>query len=153
MEKQPSRAGSLWRNFSFGGQSGLNSDEEKLQNPNLRQKSLKAITEPPPAPPDLNISQLQNHLSKTSANPNLSSVVKLGRDCLDEGTQKSGESFPERSSDMVYAGALLLEWANFRDADISYPIYRQLAYAHYESWLTRGIEGEVCGDLLLTEFV
>jgi hypothetical protein len=145
MEGQLTKVGSLWRNFSFVGQSGLNSDEEKNQNPNLRQKSLKASMAPAaPAPSTLNRYELQRYLSETSENPNLSSVVKLGRDCLNEGAHKSQDCLSSGNSDMVYYGALLLEWANLREADISLPMYRQLAFAHYDSWLTRGIVGEVC---------
>ena len=132
---KPRSPSSLWSSFSGSGDPSK-TDDSTAQIPNARFYTKSTA---PPAPPNLLRSQLQEYLINCSTNADLMSVVQLGRKCLSEAT----ESLSADSRSLVYCGAALMEWANFRGADLSPQFHRELASAHYESWLTHGIVGEV----------
>lgn len=94
----------------------------------------------------LNRSLLQDYITKQIEESNLDSVSQLGRLCLDEATDSGIQN---SNSDLIYSGAILLEWSNHRGDELTPIYYRKLAGAHYQAWMTRGVIGEVFFHLIL----
>ena len=86
-------------------------------------------------------SLLQDYLTQQSDEPSLDSVSQLGRLCLDESIDPGMQN---TNIELIYCGALLLEWSHYRGDDLTPIYYRRLAGAHYEAWMKRGVIGEVC---------
>jgi hypothetical protein len=105
-----------------------------------RGSKVKVQTLAPPATVYSQRSLLQDYLLKFHEEPHLDSVSQLGRLCLHE-YESSG--FQMGGNDLVYYAALLLEWSNLREGELTPKDSRRLAGAHYDAWKTRGVIGEV----------
>jgi len=76
---------------------------------------------------------LESELRLSGANPSLSHIMALAHGCLDA---------KHHTSDATFSGALLMEWAVFRGFEPTAAEQIQLARAHSEIWLSRGLAAE-----------
>ncbi len=89
-----------------------------------------------------NRSNLTEYLKKQSPDDyNEENILSLAKLCLNDAEENSLQG---QNMELEYIAALLMEWIQFRGEELT-PIYlRKLAKAHYHSWVTRGVIGEVC---------